>query len=90
MIKVDDKMRHRKPTLIPSLNFPQGRWKSGKTPKVDKGSIHNLHQASINEVLYMDMFEVDDSAFRYAQAFVDYRSNYGDIIPLRSRSQVGG
>jgi hypothetical protein len=89
MIKVDGKTRHRRPIPVPSLNFPPGRWKSGKTPKVDKGIIHNLHQAGIGEVLYMDTFEVDDFSYRYAQAFVDYRSNYGDIIPLRSRSQVG-
>jgi hypothetical protein len=89
MVKENGKMRHQRPNPVPSHNFPQGRWKSGKTPKVDKGIIHNLHQASIGEVVYMDTFEVEDSAYRYAQAFVDYRSNYGDIIPLRSRTQVG-
>ena len=89
MVKTDGKMRHPRPVPVPSHNFPQGRWKTGKTPKVDKGIIHNLQQASIGEVVYMDTFEVEDSSYRYAQAFVDYRSNYGDIIPLRSRSQVG-
>lgn len=89
MIKVDGRMRHYKPTPVPVHNFPQGRWKTGKTPKVDKGIIHNLQQASIGEVVYMDSFEVDDSSHRYAQAFVDYRSNYGDIIPMTSRSQAG-
>jgi hypothetical protein len=82
-------MRHARPIPVPSHNFPQGRWKTGKTPKVDKGIIHNLQQASIGEAVYMDTFEVEDSSYRYAQVFVDYRSNYGDIIPLRSRSQVG-
>ena len=89
MVKTDGKMRHPRPTPVPSHNFPQGRWKTCKTPKVDKGIIRNLHQASIGEVVYMDTFEVDDSSYRYAQAFVDYRSNYGDIIPMRSRSQIG-
>ena len=89
MVKVDGKMRHKIPIPVPALNFPSGRWKSGKTPKVAKNIIHNLHQASIGEVVYMDTYEVDDSSYRYAQAFVEYRSNYGDIVPLRSRSQVG-
>ncbi len=48
-----------------------------------------MHYASIGEAVFMDTFEVDDSSYRYGQAFVDYRSNYGDIIPLKSRSQVG-
>ncbi len=89
MIKVDGKMRHKIPTPVPAHNFPSGRWKSGKTPKVAKNIIHNLHQASIGEVVYMDTYEVDNSSYRYAQAFVEYRSNYGDIVPIRSRSQVG-
>jgi hypothetical protein len=89
MVKVDGKLRHKKPTPVPAHNFPSGRWRAGKTPKVAKNIIHNLHQASIGEVVYMDTFEVDDATHRYAQAYVDYRSNYGDIIPLRSRSQVG-
>ncbi len=75
MVKTDGKMRHPRPIPVPSHNFPQGRWKTGKTPKVDKGIIHNLQQASIGEVVYMDTFEVEDSSYRYAQAFVDYRSN---------------
>ncbi len=89
MIKQDGKLRHVKPIPVPSHSFPQGRWKTGKTPKVSKNIVHNLHQASIGEAVFMDTFEVDDSAFRYGQAFVDYRSNYGDVIPMRSRSQVG-
>jgi hypothetical protein len=89
MVKIDGKMRHKIPTPVPAHNFPSGRWKTGKTPKVAKNIIHNLHQASIGEVVYMDTYEVDDSSYRYAQAFVEYRSNYGDIVPLRSRSQVG-
>jgi hypothetical protein len=56
---------------------------------VEKGIISNLHQASIGEVVFMDSFEVEDSKYRYGQAFVDYRSNFGDIIPMKTRSQAG-
>jgi hypothetical protein len=87
MVKVDGKMRHPRP--VPVHNFPQGRWKIGKTPKVEKGIVSGLHYASIGECVFMDSFEVDDSSYRYGQAFVDYRSNYGDIVPMKSRSQAG-
>jgi hypothetical protein len=89
MVKKDGKMRHQRPTPVPTFNFPQVRWKAGKTPKVEKGIVHNLHQASIGEVVYMDSFEVEDSSHRYGQAFVEYRSNYGDIIPMTTRSLAG-
>jgi hypothetical protein len=85
MVKDGTKKRHR----VPTHNFPQGRWKNGKVPRVSKGIIHDLHQASIGEVLFMDTFEVEDSSFRYAQVFVDYRSKFGEVIPMKSRSQVG-
>ena len=85
MVKDGKRMRHR----VPVHNFPQGIWKKGKTPKVSKGIIHDLHRASIGEVLFMDTFEVDDSAYGYAQAFIDYRSRYGEVIPIKSRTRVG-
>jgi hypothetical protein len=85
MVKEKGKMRH----VVPVHNFPQGRWKNGKTPRVSKGIIRDVHRASIGEVLFMDTFEVDDSSYGYAQAFIDYRSKYGEVIPLKSRSQVG-
>ena len=50
MVKVDGKMRHLKP--VPVHNFPHGRWKTGKTPKVEKGIVSNLHQASIGGVVF--------------------------------------
>ncbi len=87
MVKVDGKLRHIRP--VPVHNFPQGSLEDWETPRVEKGIISNLHQASIGEVVYMDSFEVDDSRYKYGQAFVDYRSNYGDIIPIKSRSQAG-
>ncbi len=71
-------MRHSRP--VPVHNFPQGRWKTGKTPKVEKGIISNLRQASIGEVVFMDSFEVEDSKFKYGQAFVHYRSNFGILF----------
>jgi hypothetical protein len=85
MVKVDGKMRHK----VPIHNFPQGSWKQGKTPRVSKGIVHGLHRAAIGEVVFTDTFEVEDSSFRYGQAYVDYRSKYGEIIPLKSRKQVG-
>jgi hypothetical protein len=76
-------------SVVPPLNFPQGKWKTGKTPKVSKGKVSYLHRASIAEVLFTDTFEVRDMTYRYGQAFVDYRSRFGDVIPLRSRKKVG-
>jgi hypothetical protein len=74
---------------VPTHLFPQGKFKQGKTPRVSKGKVHHLHRASICEVLFTDTFETGDSKYRYGQAFVDYRSRWGDVIPLRSRTQVG-
>ncbi len=74
---------------VPPLNFPQGKFRQGKTPKVVKGKLTHLHRASICEVVFTDTFETGDSKFAYGQAFVDYRSRWGDVIPLRSRTQVG-
>ncbi len=54
-----------------------------------KGTVRHLHRASICEVVFTDTFETGDHKFRYGQAFVDYRSRWGAIIPLRSRTQVG-
>jgi hypothetical protein len=51
--------------------------------------IFSLHRASIAEVVFTDTFEVNDSTYRYGQVFVDYRSRYGDAIPIRSRKKVG-
>ncbi len=33
-------------------------------------------------------FESGDFRYRYGQAFVDYRSRYGDVISLKSRTEV--
>jgi hypothetical protein len=74
---------------VPVHPFPQGKFKQGKTPLVNKGKVHHLNRASICEVIFTDTFETGDYKFRYGQAFVDYRSRWGDVIPLRSRTQVG-
>jgi hypothetical protein len=71
---------------VPVHPFPQGRFVQGKTPK---GKVHHLNRASICEIVFTDTFETGDRRFRYGQAFVDYRSRWGDVIPLRSRTQVG-
>ena len=76
-------------SVVPPHNFPQGRWKSGKAPKVSKDKVKFLHKASIAEVVFTDTFETDDGKYRYGQAFVDYRSRYGDIQPLKSRKKIG-
>jgi hypothetical protein len=86
-VKDGKKMRNKVP--VPVHNFPQGRWKTGKTPKVSKGIVHNLHKASIAEAVFTDTFEVDDAIYRYGQAFIDYRSKFGEIVPMKSRTQVG-
>ena len=74
---------------IPPHNFPQGKWFTGKTPRVTKDKVKHLHRAAIAEVCFTDTFEVDDKAYRYGQAFVCYRTRYGDIIPIKSRTKVG-
>jgi hypothetical protein len=48
-----------------------------------------LHTAEIAEVLYTDTFESGDLRFPYGQAFIDHASRWGDVIPLRSRKEVG-
>jgi hypothetical protein len=74
---------------VPPLYFLQGKWKAGKTPRVAKGKVENLHQASVAEVCFTDTFETEDNKYRYGQVFVDYRSCYGDVFPIRSRKKVG-
>ena len=74
---------------VPVHPFPQGKFRQGKTPRVNKGKVHHLHRAAICEVVFTDTFDTGESTFRYGQAFVDYRSRWGDVIPLRSRTQVG-
>ena len=76
-------------SIVPPLYFPQGKWKAGKTPRVVKGKVENLNQASVAEVCFTDTFETKDNKYRYGQVFVDYRSRYGDVFPIRSRKKVG-
>jgi hypothetical protein len=76
-------------SVVPPHNFPQGKWKAGKTPRVKKGKVNNLHRASIAEVCFTDTFETDDSTYKYGQAVVEYRSRFGDIFPIRTRKKVG-
>ena len=76
-------------SVVPPHNFPQGKWKAGKTPRVSKNKVKNLHRAGIAECCFTDTFETDDSVYRYGQAIVDYRSRYGDVVPIRSRKKVG-
>jgi hypothetical protein len=57
---------------VPTLNFPQGKFRQGKTPKVSKNKVHHLHRASICEVVFTDTFETGDYKYAYGQAFVDW------------------
>jgi hypothetical protein len=79
----------KKHARVPPLNFPQGNMKKFKTPRVDKGNVGHNKQASIAEVVYTDTFETGDIKFPYAQVFVDRISRYGDVVPMRSRTEVG-
>jgi hypothetical protein len=51
MVKVKGKMRNK----VPVNNFPSGRWRQGKTPRVSKGIVHGLHRAAIGEVVFTNM-----------------------------------
>ncbi len=81
--------RGEKISRVPHHNFPQGKWARGKIPRVSKDKVRYLNQAGIAEVLFTDTFETGDRNYRYGQAFVDYRSRFGDIIPIKSRKKVG-
>ncbi len=74
---------------VPVHPFPQGKFRQGKTPRVSKGKVCHHNCASICEVVFTDTFETGDYKFRYRQAFVDYCSRWGEVVPLRSRLQVG-
>jgi hypothetical protein len=76
-------------SVVPPLNFPQGKWKTGKTPRVAKNKVKYLHRASVAEVCFTDTFETADSTYKYGQAVVEYRSRFGDVFPIRSRKKVG-
>jgi hypothetical protein len=81
--------RGEKTNRIPPHNFPQGKWSKGKTPHVSKDKVKFIHRAGIAEVLFTDTFMTQDRTYQYGQAFVDYRTRYGDIIPIKSRKRVG-
>jgi hypothetical protein len=50
---------------VPTLNFPEGKFAQGKTPRVDKHKVHHLHRASICEVVFIDTFDLGDYKYRY-------------------------
>jgi hypothetical protein len=74
---------------VPPLNFPQGNMKEFKTPIVSKDIVGYILTGKIGEILYTDTIYTGDRKFPYAQVFVDRVSRYGDVIPLRSRTEVG-
>jgi hypothetical protein len=73
------------PGKVRTRRFPQGNMKQLKVPFVSKGRVQKLHRASIAEVWFTDTFEVGDVGYRYGQAYVDYRSRFGQIYPIKSR-----
>ena len=77
------------PGKVRVRRFPQGNMKRRKVPYMAKGKIEKHFQASIGEVLFTDTFQVDDDTYKYGQAYVDYRSTYGWIFPIKSRKDVG-
>jgi hypothetical protein len=79
----------KKLARFPPFNFPQGNMKAFKTPRVDKDIVGHLNQACIAEAVCTDTFYTGDHKFPYAQVFVDRVSRYGDVIPMRSRTEVG-
>jgi hypothetical protein len=86
-IKVSNGLSGKKGTVTPN-RFPQGTMQKGKTPRVSKNLVHHLHEATVAECVYTDTFETDDESYRYGQAFVCYKSRYGAVFPLKSRTQV--
>jgi hypothetical protein len=78
----------RVPPIPPHL-FPQGRLKTGKSPKVKKGKVGNLHHAGIAEVVFTDTFESGDSRRKYCQVFYDYISRFGYVTAMRSKTEIG-
>jgi hypothetical protein len=76
-------------SVVPTHLFPPGRWKESKTPRVSKGKLVNLHTASVGEVVFTDTFESGDSKYKYGQIYYDYASGWGDVFPIRSRTEVG-
>ena len=74
---------------VPPLNFPQGRLKKGKSPKVSKGKVGNLKRAGIGEVVFSDTLESGDSRRKYGQVFYDYVSRYGFVVVMRSKTEIG-
>ncbi len=79
----------KKNIRVPPLVFPQGRLKTEKSPKVKKGSVGNLKQAGIGEVVFTDTFETGDSRRRYCQVFYDYVSRFGYVTAMRSKTEIG-
>ena len=68
--------------------FPQGTLERRNTPVVSKSKVHHLHEASIAECVYTDTFVTDDVAYQYGQAYVCYKSRFGVVFPLQSRTEI--
>jgi hypothetical protein len=75
--------------VVPTHVFPPGRWEESKTSRGRKRKLTNLHTASVGEVVFTDTFDSGDSKYKYGQIYYDYVSGWGDVFPIRSRTEVG-
>jgi hypothetical protein len=74
---------------VPPLVFPQGRLKTGKSPKVSKEKVGHLKHAGIGEAVFTDTFETGDSRRKYCQVFYDRASRFGYVTAMRSKTEIG-
>jgi hypothetical protein len=79
----------KKALRVPPLIFPQGRLKTGKSPKVSKGKVGHLNQAGIGEAVFSDKFASEDSRRKYCQVFYDCVSRFGYVVAMRSKTEIG-
>jgi hypothetical protein len=55
------KKKRENASVVPPLNFPQRKWKAGKTPRVSKNKVKYLHRVAVAEVCFTDTFETADN-----------------------------
>jgi hypothetical protein len=79
----------KKSVRVPPLVFPQGRMKTGMSPKVSKDKVGNLKHAGVSECVFTDTFETGDSRRKYCQVFYDHMSRYGYVTAMRSKTDIG-
>ncbi len=58
------KKKRENASVVPPLNFPQRKWKAGKTPRVSKNKVKYLHRVAVAEVCFTDTFETADNTYK--------------------------